>query len=164
MTVACHRRAPKHLVTNRAPPGKPGGVFAVGCARRTPSVPLVIISGETNPSIQANLLALGANEFLVKSKTSGSSLIERARYWVEVRQSVNDCTPGSTRPRLLVVDDDPMMSMIVGGYLYQEGIAVEAATTARGCLEALDAPFGNPPLAILLDILLADDDAFGLIR
>ncbi len=70
-------------------------------------------------------------------------------------------TPAS----ILVVDDDPMMGSLVADAVRETGLRVDCAATAAACLKALDdAGTANPPLAIMLDILMPEGDGFDIMR
>ena len=59
--------------------------------------------------------------------------------------------------RVLVVDDEPTITELVGMALRYEGFEVETASTGQ---QALDAVRTNPPALIVLDVMLPDLDGF----
>ncbi len=127
-------------------------------------VPILILSAESRPGMQAQFLSLGADEFLVKAEISGGQLVQRVRYWLS-RGAIDDKAHARRKPpSLLVVDADPTVSMIISGYTRQAEVVVEAATSATGCLDTLDANRQNPPLAILIGSLASNQDVFDLVR
>ena len=68
--------------------------------------------------------------------------------------------PGpSARPRVLVVDDDPAIRLIVATWLSLDGYEVLQADNGQ---EALDLAFGERPAVILLDLSMPVLDGFGL--
>jgi|GEM_PF-627506 len=72
----------------------------------------------------------------------------------------------SGRRRVLLIDDDPGFTGVVGHFLERRGFAVDQATSAEeGWRRARRSPLspGGPPDAILLDRLLPDADGFDLL-
>jgi DNA-binding response OmpR family regulator len=65
---------------------------------------------------------------------------------------------------LLVVDDDPMMGTIVSAASIPLGIAVESALSVHAGLRMLDAVGAELPVAIMVDILMPQEDAFDLLH
>ena len=67
----------------------------------------------------------------------------------------------ASRPRALVVDDDPALRMLIRVNLELEGFEVgDAATVA----EAEDAVRASRPDVVLLDLHLASQDTLGLLE
>jgi DNA-binding response OmpR family regulator len=69
--------------------------------------------------------------------------------------------PPTTRARILVVDDDPTVSDVVGRYLKREGFAVESA--ADGYV-ALQRATEDPPDLVLLDLMIPGIDGLEVCR
>jgi DNA-binding response OmpR family regulator len=65
---------------------------------------------------------------------------------------------------LLVVDDDPMMGTIVSAASIPLGIMVEAALSVHAGLRILDAVGVALPVAMMVDILMPQEDAFDLLH
>ncbi|MCA2208656.1 response regulator transcription factor [Nocardia rosealba] len=63
----------------------------------------------------------------------------------------------STPPRVLVADDEENIAYLVGTGLRMAGCAVEIASTGREALALADS---SRPGAIVLDIMLPDDDGY----
>ncbi len=70
-------------------------------------------------------------------------------------------TQGVTRQRVLVVDDDPTVSEVVGRYLEHAGF--EVAVVADGRL-ALDTALADPPDLVVLDLMLPGLDGLEVFR
>ncbi len=70
-------------------------------------------------------------------------------------------TQASARQRVLVVDDDPTVSEVVGRYLEHAGFAV--AVVADGRL-ALDRALADPPDLVVLDLMLPGLDGLEVFR
>ena len=64
-------------------------------------------------------------------------------------------------PLILLVDDDPMIRMLVKESLQQKGFAVEEAENGKAALDALET---CQPDAILLDVLMPEMDGFEVCR
>ncbi len=65
------------------------------------------------------------------------------------------------RPRVLVVDDEPMVREVVTAYLRREGFRVVEAADGRAALELLSA--GAPDL-VVLDLMLPHVDGYEVMR
>ena len=63
--------------------------------------------------------------------------------------------------KVLIVDDDPAIQKVMKMQLEMGGFAVVAVADGRSALEALKT---NDILAVLLDLHLADEDGFQVIR
>ncbi len=63
--------------------------------------------------------------------------------------------------RLLVVEDDPTILELLSSALRFAGFEVAAATTGGDALKAVAAA---PPDLIILDVMLPDQDGFGMVR
>jgi CheY-like chemotaxis protein len=68
--------------------------------------------------------------------------------------------PGAT-PTALVVDDDPAMLEVMGGYLSAEGYRVQSASNGR---EAVSRALAAPPDVMVLDLLMPGMNGFEVIR
>ena len=66
-----------------------------------------------------------------------------------------------TKPRILVVDDEPSIVDAVATSLRYEGFDVEQAATGRAALTSAQ---GSPPDLIVLDVMLPDLDGFEVTR
>ena len=64
-------------------------------------------------------------------------------------------------PRVLVVDDEPMVREVVSGYLQRDGIAVTQVGDGRSALEALA---GQPFDLVVLDIMLPMASGLDVLR
>jgi DNA-binding response OmpR family regulator len=72
-------------------------------------------------------------------------------------------TLGAPKPLVLVVDDEPIVSEVVGRYLRRDGFAVISASTGpEGLAAALDQ--ANAPQAIVLDVMLPGMDGLEVCR
>jgi two-component system OmpR family response regulator len=67
----------------------------------------------------------------------------------------------STRPRILVVDDEENITFLVASALSLEGMETATAATGR---EALDRVAGWRPDAVVLDVMLPDLDGFAVLQ
>ena len=63
--------------------------------------------------------------------------------------------------RILVVDDEPELRVMLGQYLRNEGFAVFESASGS---EALDSIAASPPDVVLLDVGLPDIDGFEVLR
>ena len=63
--------------------------------------------------------------------------------------------------RVLVVDDDPMVTRLVRIYLEMDDFEVQEAWDGRAALEVLQ---DNPPELLLLDIMMPQMDGWELLR
>jgi signal transduction histidine kinase/DNA-binding response OmpR family regulator len=84
-----------------------------------------------------------------------------ARGAVEAPRPAPQVATGDTRPRVLVIEDDPGAAELLRLYLEAAGYAV--AVTASG-LEGLAWAIGLAPDAIVLDILLPDTDGWEVLQ
>ncbi|MFP4476300.1 MAG: response regulator transcription factor [Desulfatibacillaceae bacterium] len=67
----------------------------------------------------------------------------------------------SETKRILLVDDDPDYSDMVKSYLEKEGFAVDTAYDGK---EGLEKFRGNPPDAVVLDVMMPEMDGFEVCR
>jgi two-component system, OmpR family, response regulator len=67
--------------------------------------------------------------------------------------------PGAAR--ILVVDDEPNITELVGAALRYEGFEVDTAATGH---EALAHAEASRPALVLLDVMLPDEDGFAVLR
>jgi two-component system OmpR family response regulator len=63
--------------------------------------------------------------------------------------------------RILVVDDEPNITELVGAALRYEGFAVDTAATGHQAIERVEAA---RPTLVLLDVMLPDEDGFAVLR
>jgi two-component system OmpR family response regulator len=74
-------------------------------------------------------------------------------------------TPAASRTgrvaRILVVDDEPNITELVGAALRYEGFAVDTAATGHQAIERIEAA---RPTLVLLDVMLPDEDGFAVLR
>jgi DNA-binding response OmpR family regulator len=68
---------------------------------------------------------------------------------------------GMREPRVLVVDDEPMVREVLGRYLEREGYAVETAADGEQALDAFDR---SRPDLVLLDLMLPKVDGLEVFR
>jgi CheY-like chemotaxis protein len=94
-------------------------------------VPVIMLSAEDHDAVHDGLVALGANEFLVKSQISAARLVERARFWTR------NCPAGrpARRSRVLLAEDDPLVRSVAAEML--AAAEFEVVEAADG-IEALD--------------------------
>ncbi len=69
--------------------------------------------------------------------------------------------PVTARARILMVDDDPTVSDVVGRYLRREGYAVESVADGR---IALQRATEDPPDLVLLDLMIPGVDGLEVCR
>jgi DNA-binding response OmpR family regulator len=69
--------------------------------------------------------------------------------------------PTTDAPRVLVVDDEPMVREVVSGYLQRDGIAVTQVGDGRAALDALA---GQPFDLVVLDIMLPLASGLDVLR
>jgi len=67
----------------------------------------------------------------------------------------------TTKPKVLVVDDEENISFLVASALKLDGCELRTAATGR---EAVDAVEKFAPDAIVLDVMLPDFDGFEVLR
>ncbi|MEA2306069.1 MAG: two-component system, OmpR family, response regulator MprA, partial [Solirubrobacteraceae bacterium] len=94
----------------------------------------------------------------------GAGYLAEATRWFDAATREQDETsvdarPRTSRPRLLVVDDNADMRDYVSGLL-QDEYRIE---TARDGIEALDAARTRPPDLVLTDVMMPRLDGFGLL-
>jgi two-component system, OmpR family, phosphate regulon response regulator PhoB len=77
-----------------------------------------------------------------------------------VAPSVNDQGSGAARARILAVDDEEIVRMMLARVLGEEGFEVIAASSAA---EALEVVGTRPPDVVLLDVMLAGEDGLELL-
>lgn len=64
-------------------------------------------------------------------------------------------------PRILVVDDEPNITELVGAALRYEGFLVDTASTGHEAVERVES---RRPSLVLLDVMLPDEDGFEVLR
>jgi two-component system OmpR family response regulator len=67
----------------------------------------------------------------------------------------------SSGPRILVVDDEPSITELVGAALRYEGFDVATASSGHEALEQVEAA---RPALVVLDVMLPDEDGFEVLR
>jgi DNA-binding response OmpR family regulator len=67
---------------------------------------------------------------------------------------------GGRKPSVLVIEDDPHMSYLLGYLVEKEGFSLEKAADGRSAGDRLKEP---PPDLILLDVMLPYTDGFELL-
>jgi signal transduction histidine kinase/DNA-binding response OmpR family regulator len=112
----------------------------------TRSVPVVIVSMMDNRELG---LALGADDYFVKP-------VDRDRLVARIRELART-TPPSVRPRLLLVDDDPMVHELLDAALGSLGFTVDHALSG---VEGLAMAAKIRPDAIVLDLMMPDLNGF----
>jgi DNA-binding response OmpR family regulator len=68
----------------------------------------------------------------------------------------------ASSPRVLVVDDEPMVRDVLSRYLVQDGFVVDAVSDGRRALEAIEG--GPAPDVILLDLMLPAVNGLDVLR
>ncbi len=71
-----------------------------------------------------------------------------------------DMTTGQSSPRVLVVDDEPMVREVVTAYLERDGCKVTVAESGRAALDALRE---SPPDLVVLDVMLPELDGLSVL-
>jgi CheY-like chemotaxis protein len=64
-------------------------------------------------------------------------------------------------PRILIVDDDPLMRRLLQSYLIRAGYQVTQATSG---LEGLKAAFCELPQLVILDVMMEEMDGLAVVR
>jgi CheY-like chemotaxis protein len=112
----------------------------------TASIPVMVV---TVTEDRQSAGALGVRDFLLKP-------VERDEFLRRVRELL-----GSTRPRVLLVDDEPATRKLVGDLLRGEGAQVREAANGREALALLNE---EAPDLVLLDLLMPELDGFAVIE
>ncbi|HVT05537.1 MAG TPA: response regulator [Thermoanaerobaculia bacterium] len=110
----------------------------------TKDIPVVIISMTENRELG---LALGADDYFVKP-------IDRLRLLDRLRQIIH---PMRSKPRLLIVDDDPAVHEMLDEELQQHGYIVERSMTAEDGLRRMQE---SSPDLVILDLMLPGMSGF----
>ncbi|TFH37553.1 MAG: response regulator, partial [Anaerolineales bacterium] len=116
----------------------------------TRAIPVILI---TIVDKQTLGYQLGAADYLVKPLEEGAVL--------SALQHILGHDRGDTHIHLLVVDDDPNISEMVGQLLEATPYQIEGAPDGRSALEAIRR---HPPDVILLDLMMPNMDGFALIE
>jgi signal transduction histidine kinase/DNA-binding response OmpR family regulator len=109
----------------------------------TSAIPIVIISVVESRELGA---ALGADDYFVKP-------VDRQRLIRRIRE----LTSGRDRKRLLVIDDDETIHLLLYEELSRLGFSVEKALSGE---DGLRAAVSNPPDVIVLDLMMPSMDGF----
>jgi signal transduction histidine kinase/CheY-like chemotaxis protein len=112
----------------------------------TSDLPVVIISMVENRDLG---LALGADDYFVKP-------VDRDRLVAKVR-AITDRGPHSSRPRLLVIDDDAAVHALLDEDLSILGFAIDNAYSGE---EGLRAAVNATPDVIVLDLMMPNMSGF----
>jgi signal transduction histidine kinase/DNA-binding response OmpR family regulator len=111
----------------------------------TDEIPVLIVSVVPDRDLG---LALGADDYFLKP-------LDRARFLDRLRELVPP--DGRRRPRVLVVDDDPVIHDLLTLELEEAGFEVRSAYDGRTGIEDAVA---EPPALIVLDLVMAEIDGF----
>jgi CheY-like chemotaxis protein len=68
----------------------------------------------------------------------------------------------SPRQKVLLVDDDPVVRLLVEDCLQKEGYEVTLCENGKSCLEALD--HGDKPDILLLDVIMPEMNGFQVLE
>src|SRR5687768_6790230 len=69
--------------------------------------------------------------------------------------------PDSSKPKVLVVEDDDVTQNLFRRYLERSGFEVAVAGNGR---EAFDLAISEPPDAVVLDLMMPEMDGFGFLN
>ncbi|HLF55328.1 MAG TPA: response regulator [Thermoanaerobaculia bacterium] len=114
-------------------------------AEETAQIPVLIVSVVPDQELG---LALGADDYFLKP-------LDRERFLDRLRELVPADT--AARPRVLVVDDDPLVHEYLGVELEEAGFLVRSAFDGRSGIAVAVA---ERPEVIVLDLVMDDMDGF----
>jgi signal transduction histidine kinase/CheY-like chemotaxis protein len=113
---------------------------------RTAAVPVIIVSLVENHELG---FALGADDYFLKP-------LDRDRFLERVRE-LAPATPGSRRPSVLLIDDDPQVHDVLELELTEAGYELHSAADARS---GIDLAARERPSVIVLDLVMDGMDGF----
>jgi DNA-binding response OmpR family regulator len=76
--------------------------------------------------------------------------------------TIADVLPSTSSPRVLVVEDDPVISHLIEHLLRRRGFAVQVAADGQQADELFDTL--PPPAVVILDVMLPFVDGFTLVK
>ena len=141
------RQTPAAVLMDLTLPGQDGwtAISALRADERTRDVPVIVISGTEPGQVPTDVVA-----WLTKP-------LDVAWLLAELNVAVAD---GATRPRVLIVEDDPALTGVLVALFAEHGVAAVAAHTVR---DALRLSQQMAPDLLLLDVRLSDGDGFDLV-
>ncbi len=115
--------------------------------KSTESIPVIIISVSDDKETG---MALGASRFLTKP-------VDYERLLNEIKTML----PGVPNPRILVVDDDPIIRKQLTGLLNERQYISDSVV---GGAEAVESVVLKPPDLVILDLLMPETDGFSVLK
>jgi len=112
---------------------------------RTAEIPVLIVSVVADHELG---LALGAHDYFLKP-------LDRRRFLDRLRRIARP--HGPRRPRVLVIDDDPLVHDYLGLELEDAGFEVLAALDGR---QGIELAIGSQPDVVVLDLIMEGFDGF----
>lgn len=129
-------------------PGLPGAPYEamsdIRSAETTNQTPVVVISSTDRPGESDAAIAAGSSAFLVKGHSTPSELVERLRSLVRQDRGSPDAVPrgtpssSGTAARVLLVDDEPLITRSIAGLLRSSGFDAHCAADAYSALQLLE--------------------------
>ncbi len=127
-------------------------------------LPIVFLTGASDPSILRDLLGAGADDCITKPVGEAALALRLARV-LQARDRARPATSGTSEgAEILVVDDDPVIADILLRALAARGHRATWIDEGAAAAEALESWTGTPPKVVLLDIDLPGLDGYGVLR
>lgn len=131
---------------------------------RLKNIPVIVISNSGQPVEVKRVLELGAKDYIIKAQFSPTEVLEKVRRYLhgaEPTSKEKGANPKFSGVKILIVEDDPFLSSIIGVRLGKEGYTVSVMTSGEQALALLKKEI---PDLILLDIVLPGISGFDVLK
>ncbi|MEP7003077.1 MAG: response regulator [Chloroflexota bacterium] len=127
-------------------------------------LPIVFLTGASDPAILRDLLGAGADDCITKPVGEAALALRLARV-LQARARARPAAPGTGEGvEIVVVDDDPVIADILLRALAARGHRATWIEDGAAAAASLESWTGAPPKVVLLDIDLPGLDGYGVLR
>jgi CheY-like chemotaxis protein len=130
-------------------------------APATAHVPVVILTAKDLTAEERLRLNASANRIVTKGKAGSVSVWEELDRSLKLLSAAGDHRARGERPRVLVVEDNPVAALQIRTALEENGYQVDTAAGGREGVERVRAAL---PDAIVLDLMMPEVDGFQVLE